>query len=143
MRYRALAFVVSLAVLALGSPAATADRLAEQVKECKKIVLKETPEFRRLPTTAISLSKHNDGVKWIIHWDGDIANGVCVFKKKQFKNLKIKNHLRHQSKHSQNESYRGIYGGFYFDRHIGLWRDPDGLVCNTCTPRNGFPADGG
>jgi hypothetical protein len=29
--------------------------------------------------------------------------------------------------------------GFYFDRHIGQWRDPDGEICHSCTPENGFP----
>ncbi|MFT4615322.1 MAG: hypothetical protein ACI9NT_002475 [Bacteroidia bacterium] len=105
--------------------------------------MKETPELKRLPIEAISLSKHNDGVKWMIHWDGDIANGVCVLHNKQLKSLKVKNRLRHQSKQRINESYKGTYGGFYFDRHIGLWRDADGLVCETCTSRKGFPDDGG
>ena len=30
--------------------------------------------------------------------------------------------------------------GFYYDRHMGQWRDPDGEVCHSCTPENGFPA---
>ena len=29
-------------------------------------------------------------------------------------------------------------GGFYFDRSVNQWRDPDGEVCHTCTPENGF-----
>lgn len=33
-------------------------------------------------------------------------------------------------------------GGFYYDRHIAAWRDPDGQVCHTCTPENGFPDHG-
>lgn len=33
-----------------------------------------------------------------------------------------------------------IYGedGFYFDRNTNQWKDPDGEVCHTCTPDNGF-----
>jgi len=33
-----------------------------------------------------------------------------------------------------------IYGedGFYFDRSINMWRDPDGVICHSCTPENGF-----
>jgi len=29
-------------------------------------------------------------------------------------------------------------GGFYFDRGVNMWRDPDGEVCHSCTPENGF-----
>ena len=39
--------------------------------------------------------------------------------------------------------YKGQYGGFYYDRHVGQWRDPEGEICHTCTPENGFPARGG
>jgi hypothetical protein len=33
-----------------------------------------------------------------------------------------------------------IYGedGFYFDRSVNQWRDPDGEICHSCTPENGF-----
>ena len=30
--------------------------------------------------------------------------------------------------------------GFYYDRYIGKWRDPDGEVCHTCRPDNESPA---
>jgi len=35
------------------------------------------------------------------------------------------------------------YDGFYYDRGVHKWRDPDGVICHTCTPENGYPAHGG
>lgn len=51
-------------------------------------------------------------------------------------------HLKPSHKHKQSDIYKGKYGGFYYDRHVGKWRDPDDEVCHTCTPENGFPAHG-
>ena len=136
----------ALALAVATSPTLAGDKQAQRMEKyqaCQRAVLEETAEFAHLPASAISLSKHNDGIKWHILWDGETANGVCVFKKKQFRQLKIKNHLRDSSRQSRGKSYVGAYGGFYYDRHIGQWRDPDGVVCHTCTPDNGFPANGG
>lgn len=40
------------------------------------------------------------------------------------------------SKHAGGELEQD---GFYYDKHVGKWRDPAGDVCHTCTPENGFP----
>ena len=47
--------------------------------------------------------------------------------------LKVEHHKKYQT--SSNDEQ----GDFYYDRHTGQWRDPDGEVCHSCTPENGFP----
>ena len=134
------AFVFS-GIFATGSVMAGMN--VEHSRHCKNVVMTETNEFMELPMAAISLSDHHDGVKWVINWDGQFAKGVCIYKHGEFKGLKIKKHLKHHGKHQGSQDYQGSYGGFYYDRHIAKWRDPDGKVCHSCTPENGFPRNGG
>ena len=118
---------------------------AGEAKECKNIVMTETDEFSGLPMAAFSMAQRENekGIGWHINWDGETANGICLYGNGGFREIRIYNNLQHHSKHQKSDTYSGKYGGFYYDRHIGEWRDPDGETCHTCTPENGFPARGG
>ena len=116
----------------------------EHAQRCKNRVMTHTKEFESLPMAAISLSKgHHHNIAWNINWDGQVANGACIFHDGEFKSVEVHHHLKHHGQHKKNDKYKGKYGGFYYDRHIGQWRDPDGETCHSCTPENGFPRHGG
>ncbi|MEP1469775.1 MAG: hypothetical protein ABJK20_01300 [Halieaceae bacterium] len=116
----------------------------EKASRCKQEVMTHQREFRDIPMAAFSIrGHHHDNVLWNIHWDGRTANGSCQFHNHQFKSVEVKTHLNHHSKQKQSEHYKGNYGDFYYDWHVGQWRDPDGKICHTCTPENGFPRHGG
>ncbi|MEH6583218.1 MAG: hypothetical protein V7754_14850 [Halioglobus sp.] len=116
----------------------------EHASQCKREVMTQTHEFQHLPMAAFSVNgTHHHNILWNIHWNGQTANGSCKFHDGRFGKVEIHTHLKHASKQKHGNKYKGAYGGFYYDRHVGQWRDPDGHVCHTCTPENGFPRYGG
>lgn len=81
--------------------------------------------------------KPGGNAKWAVEWDGVGASGTCRVgpgNNRVHKDTILKQRDRHKP---ESEA-----GGFYYDRHIAAWRDPDGQVCHTCTPENGFPDHG-
>ena len=131
------------ALLAVSSVASASEHAARQ-QQCKMAVMTHTKEFEAVPMAAFSLNGHHKhNLLWTVHWDGQTANGSCKYHDGEFKGVEVHNHLKHAHKHKKSDKYKGKYGGFYFDRHVGQWRDPDGNACATCTPENGFPAHGG
>jgi hypothetical protein len=116
----------------------------EHAQRCKNIIMTETREFMDLPMAAFSVSEGRKGqLDWSIHWDGMVAGGICNYEDQTVQGVQIEYHLMHSSDQVNGEGYSGKYGGFYYDRHVGQWRDPDGAICHTCSPQNGFPEDGG
>lgn len=116
----------------------------EKAARCKQEVMNHTREFSDIPMAAFSTrGHHHDSVIWNIHWDGRTANGSCKFHNDHFKGVQIHTHLQHSHHQKKSEHYQGQYGGFYYDHHVAKWRDPDGEICHTCTPENGFPRYGG
>lgn len=140
--------IIGIAISALGCLAATGNASnhhhTERGYECKNAVMTETREFQGMPMAAFSLNgHHHSNLLWVIHWDGQTANGSCKYHDGKFQGVKIHTHLKYSHHQQKSEHYQGTYGGFYYDRHVGKWRDPDGKVCHTCTPENGFPRYGG
>ena len=126
------------------APVTQASMNTEHAARCKNEVMTNTREFARLPMAAFSASgHHHHNILWTIHWDGQTANGSCKVHDGHFKGIDIHTHLKHAHKQKKSDNYKGAYGGFYYDRHVAKWRDPDGHVCHTCTPENGFPKHGG
>jgi hypothetical protein len=116
---------------------------SEQRNLCKSAVMTETREFMDIPMAAFSMNgHHHHNLFWTVHWDGQTANGSCKFHNGHFKGVEIQTHLKHSHHQKKSKHYQGQYGGFYYDHHVGKWRDPDGHACHTCTPENGFPDRG-
>jgi enolase len=137
--------IAKLALVAACSVAvaAHASRDSDHAALCKNAVMTQTREFQDIPMAAFSQSgHHHHNLLWTIHWDGNTANGSCKFHDGHFKGVEIHTHLKHARHQKKSDHYKGQYGGFYYDRHIGQWRDPDGHVCHTCTTENGFPKNG-
>ncbi|MEH6587904.1 MAG: hypothetical protein V7720_15190 [Halioglobus sp.] len=142
---RAALFVLQTLSAAIMFPLlATASDHHERSQQCKMAVMTETREFEAVPMAAFSLNgHHHHNLLWTIHWDGQTATGSCKYHDGHFKGVEVNNHLQHSHKQKKSDHYKGKYGGFYYDRHVGQWRDPEGEICHTCTPENGFPARGG
>jgi len=73
-----------------------------------------------------------DGLKADVHYQ--------VSKHGIDKNVDIIKFHNNRKKHDSGYDKSEACHGFYYDRHIGKWRDPDGEVCYSCTPENGFMA---
>jgi hypothetical protein len=134
-------------LLALGvSPGTFASRSKHpsdaQLRACRDAV-QEQSEYRDLPNAAFSVypGTHEHGnVDWSVVWDGLQAHGTC--KVKDSGTVKHVKTLGSKGKNQKHKTGAGGYDGFYYDRHQGKWRDPEGNVCYTCTPENGFPNHG-
>jgi hypothetical protein len=76
-------------------------------------------------------------VDWSVTTDDETARGFCkVTKSGDVVRVKTLHHKRYRQ--SNNDQY----DGFYYDEHMGKWRDDNGDICHTCTPDNGFPDHG-
>ncbi len=143
MSYSVLLVLSSAILLAFSSSAIAAT--VSQMKACKMAVL-EQGKFHDLPMAAVSVypgGKESHAL-FSVRWDGLTANGYCKVKGvSSIKKVKINNF--HDGRYGNNNPAQGSSNsmgdmdGFYFDRHIGKWRDPAGETCHTCTPENGFP----
>lgn len=128
------------AALLLMSGSASAATVA-QMKACKMAVL-EKPKFHDLPMAAVSVypGKKKNRAHFSVRWDGLKADGHCKLGGyDQVEKVKVKSfHDGRTGNHDSDYNSEGL-DGFYWDRHIGGWRDPKGRRCHTCTPENGFP----
>jgi len=114
-----------------------------QMKACKNAVL-EQHKFHDLPMAAVSVypGKKENHAHFTVRWEGRKADGNCKVSGSSYvKKVKIKNFHDGRSGDSDGGSWSDSndLDGFYFDRHTGKWRDPEGRTCNTCTVENGFP----
>jgi len=86
--------------------------------------------------------KHRN-VDWTVSWDGRKANGTCrVNEDGRVEEFNIRHDSGSGHKASHHNGAEKPEQGFYYDRHVNQWRDPDGRACHTCTPENGFPNHG-
>ncbi len=115
-----------------------------QMKACKSAVA-GNHKFMDVPMAGISVrpGKKENHVRFTVQWEGLKGHGNCkVNMEGHVKRVDVKEF--HDGR--GNSSQGGGSGapkdidGFYYDRHMGQWRDPDGQVCHSCTPENGFPA---
>ena len=98
---------------------------------------------RDLPMAAFSGYPGNkeNRVHFTVRWDVLKADGRCqVSRQGIVKNVDIIKFHNNRKKHDSDYDKSEASHGFYYDRHTGKWRDPDGEVCYTCTPENGFMA---
>jgi hypothetical protein len=112
-----------------------------QMKACKIAVLEQS-KFHDLPMAAVSVypGKKKNHAHFSVRWDGLKAEGNCKVSGNSYvEKVKIKNFHDGRSGNSGSGYNSQGLDGFYWDRHIGKWRDPNGRVCHTCTPENGFP----
>jgi len=111
-----------------------------QMKACKNAVLDQS-KFDGLPMAAVSVypGRKSNHAHFTVRWEGLKADGHCkVSGYDHVKKVKIKEF--HDGRHGNTKNYQSEdIVGFYWDRHIGQWRDPNGGACHTCTPENGFP----
>jgi hypothetical protein len=116
----------------------SAEASAEQMKSCKNSVAEK---FTKASMADISVSpkaggKHNEAlVGWTVDLDGAKTHGTCTMSDDSHV-LKFTTTDKAGGKQAGGELEQD---GFYYDKHVGKWRDPDGEICHTCTPENGFP----
>ena len=94
-----------------------------------------------LPMAAFSVYPANkeNCVHFTVCRDVLMADGRCqVSRQGIVKNVDIIKFHNNRKKHDSDDDKSEAGHGFYYDRHIGKWRDPDGEVCYSCTPENGF-----
>lgn len=142
--YKTISLAVAATLLLAAHTATLADTVSVmQMKACKN-ALPDEPRFRGLPMAAFSIypGKKKNRAHFSVRWDGLRAEGHCVVSRGGHVE-KIKIGKFHDGRTGNSDGGSGKYDGFYYDRHVGKWRDPDGRVCHTCTPENGFPAHGG
>jgi len=142
-----LYLAVGGAVLATTSINALANASANQRMESCKIAVLDKSEFRDLPMAAVSVfhGKDKKHPTFTVRWDGLKANGKCkVGDENRVRNVHIDqiHDGRHGGRPSNSWNDSNNDEGFYYDNHIGKWRDPEGRTCHTCTPDNGFPRGG-
>ena len=135
---RSLLLAFSSAILLSGSTAFAAT--VAQMKACKMAVLDKS-KFEGLPMAAVSVypGRKSSHAHFSVRWEGLKADGHCkVSGRDHVKKVKIKHF--HDERRGNTKNYQSEeLDGFYWDRHIGKWRDPNGNTCHTCTPENGFP----
>ena len=139
MNRRSTYFIAGALLLAFsGSSMATT---VAQMKACKMAVLEQS-KFHDLPMAAVSVypGKKQNRAHFSVRWEGLKAEGNCKVSGDNYvEKVKIKKY--HDGRYNDRDKGYDSEGmeGFYFDRHVGKWRDPKGRVCHTCTPDNGFP----
>ena len=106
-------------------------------KSCKNSVAEK---FTDAVMADISVSrsipkKHGEArVDWSVQSESITARGFCkVNAGGDVVKLKTLYHKKYNKPGSDDQD------GFYYDEHMGKWRDPAGDICHTCTPDNGFP----
>ena len=140
VKSRGLLVVITVAMLMGASSVALAKTSVKGMKNCENALL-ERPKFKGLPMAAFSIrpgaDKHH--ARFTVSWEGLKSAGHCkLTDKDKVENISVKSfHDGRKAKH--NGGHPHDRDGFYYDTHIGKWRDPDGRVCHTCTPENGFP----
>ena len=135
LQYRSL--VIGTALTALLFTSGSAFALGE--KGCKNAVAEKFTDASMADiSVSASVPKKNGEarVDWSVMTEKTSAMGHCkVNKGGDVVKLTVDHHKKyHASKPASDEQ-----DGFYYDKHIGKWRDPAGEVCNSCTPENGFP----
>ena len=139
-QYRSL--VVGTALTALFGVSGSAFALGE--KACKNSVGERFTDATRadISVSASTPRKNHEGarVDWSVMTEKTSAMGHCrINKGGNVVKLKVDHHKKYHDSDSGGKSGSDEQDGFYYDKHIGKWRDPAGETCHSCTPENGFP----
>ena len=137
--------VILMSTILLGAnTAAMADTVSvSQMKACKRALVDQS-KFDDLPMAAFSVypGRKQNHAHFTVRWDGLKAEGHCnVGRDGHVQKVKIKQFHDGRTGNSDGGGWEKSddLDGFYYDSHVGKWRDPDGRICHTCTPDNGFP----
>lgn len=110
-------------------------------KACKNSVAERFTEasMAEISVSASVPKKNGEArVDWSVQSEKVSAMGTCKINKGgDVVKVKVDHHKKYQD--STDSAASDEQDGFYYDKHIGKWRDPAGEVCHTCTPENGFP----
>jgi hypothetical protein len=132
--------LVLLAAFLMSASVAVLAASSKQMRACHDALINKQ-KFHDLPMAAFSVYPGNkeNRVHFTVRWDGLKADGHCqVSRQGNVKNVAVVRFHNNRKKHGSDYDKSEAGHGFYYDRHIGMWRDPDGEVCHTCTPENGF-----
>lgn len=138
MKNRKIGFVVFFALMAtmLGG---SGNAWATGEVACENEVADLFPDASMADITVAPGVRMSDGtyrVDWSVHLRNETARGFCKTTGDGQEVLSLRT-LHHKS--YRKKSGGGKHDGFYYDEHVGKWRDEDGRICHTCTPENGFP----
>ena len=139
LQYRSLVAGSALVVL-LGVSGST---FALGEKACKNSVGEKFLDASMADiSVSASIPRKQGGarVDWSVMTEKTSAMGHCrVNKGGNVVKLKVDHHKKYHDSKSGGKSNSDEQDGFYYDKHMGKWRDPAGEICNSCTPENGFP----
>ena len=141
-QYRTLFVGTALTALtALLGVSGSAFALGE--KACKNSVAERFTDATMADiSVSASVSRKQGGarVDWSVMSEKTSAMGHCkVNKGGNVVKVKVDHHKKYHDSDSGGNSGSDEQDGFYYDKHIGKWRDPAGETCHSCTPENGFP----
>lgn len=127
-------------LLLVAATSSASEVTVAQMKACKMAVL-EKPKFHDLPMAAVSVypGKKKHRAHFSVRWDGLKAEGFCKVRGDHIEKVKVKKFHDGRKGNRDGDYESDEMDGFYWDRHVGKWRDPKGRICHTCTPENGFP----
>jgi len=140
VKSRGVLLALSAAILMGASSSILAETPVKGMKNCENALLGKE-KFKGLPMAAFSVRPGRDDqhAHFTVRWDGLKADGHCIVDKHGKVNDVTIVNFDDGRKGNQKGGNPHDRGGFYYDTHMGKWRDPDGRVCHTCTPENGFP----
>lgn len=130
--------IASIAALFIITPVHAAS--TTQMKACKIAVLDKS-QFSSFPMAAVSVrpGSKNNHVRFNVDWEGATGHGNCKVSTDGYvKEVNVKQ-FKAAGGHHKDHSGFVEQDDFWRDKS-GRWIDPDGEVCHSCTPENGFPA---
>jgi hypothetical protein len=139
MQKRNSTFLVLGSALAL-LVAASGSAFAVGENACENEVANLFPDASMADITATPSTPTRHGsqrVDWSVNTDNETARGFCKVTP-DGNVVRVKTEYHKKYRQSSNDQY----DGFYYDEHMGQWRDNNGEICHTCTPDNGFPNHG-
>ena len=130
--------VLGAALATLLGASGTAYAIGEQACEAEITgMFRGTSMADVVATRSVPMRNGGLRVDWSVNTENETARGFCkVTKGGDVVRVKTLYHKTYK-KNNAND-----FDGFYYDEHLGQWRDDSGQICHTCTPDNGFPGHG-
>ena len=119
-----------------GDKGSSSEASGGQMKSCKNSVAEKHTEasMADISVSPKAGGKHNEVlVAWTVDHKGSKTHGTCT--------VSDDDHVLKLATTGGGKQAGGELeqDGFYYDKHVGKWRDPAGEICHSCTPENGFP----